>query len=103
MGSLIVSLANNFDLIIIGRAIQGFGASGIFPVASALVGDLFPLEKRGRILGLIGAVLHCLGAAFIGLILMSLPEANGFKLIFIGVSALILIMFFLSFGIKNRA
>jgi MFS family permease len=61
-GSLIVSLSHNFNVLLIGRAIQGFGASGIFPVASALVGDLFPPEKRGRILGLIGAVF---GLAFL--------------------------------------
>jgi EmrB/QacA subfamily drug resistance transporter len=61
-GSLLVSLSNNFNSLLIGRAIQGFGASGIFPVASALVGDLFPPEKRGRILGLIGAVF---GLAFL--------------------------------------
>jgi len=61
-GSLVVSMAGNFDLIMVGRAVQGLGASGIFPVASALVGDLFPLEKRGRILGLIGAVF---GIAFL--------------------------------------
>jgi MFS family permease len=61
-GSLIVSMAPDFQWIIIGRAVQGFGASGIFPVASAVVGDLFPAEKRGRILGLLGAVF---GFAFI--------------------------------------
>jgi MFS family permease len=62
IGSLIVSIAPDFTWIIIGRAVQGFGASGIFPVASAVVGDLFPPEKRGRILGLLGAVF---GFAFI--------------------------------------
>lgn len=62
VGSLIVSLSHHFNVLLIGRAIQGFGASGIFPVASALVGDLFPPEKRGRILGLIGAVF---GLAFL--------------------------------------
>lgn len=61
-GSLIVSFIHDFNWLIVGRAIQGFGASGIFPVASALVGDLFPVEKRGRILGLIGAVF---GLAFL--------------------------------------
>lgn len=61
-GSLIVSVAPDFTWIITGRAVQGFGASGIFPVASAVVGDLFPPEKRGRILGLMGAVF---GFAFI--------------------------------------
>jgi MFS family permease len=62
LGSLWVSLAHSFDSLLVGRAVQGFGASGIFPVASALVGDLFPPEKRGRILGLIGAVF---GIAFL--------------------------------------
>jgi EmrB/QacA subfamily drug resistance transporter len=62
LGSLWVSLSTNFEYLLIGRAIQGFGASGIFPVASAVVGDIFPPEKRGRILGLIGAVF---GIAFL--------------------------------------
>ncbi len=61
-GSLWVSLSDSLQSLLIGRAIQGFGASGIFPVASALVGDMFPPEKRGRILGLIGAVF---GLAFL--------------------------------------
>jgi MFS family permease len=61
-GSLIVALSHNFNILLAGRAVQGFGASGIFPVASAVVGDIFPPEKRGRALGLIGAVF---GLAFI--------------------------------------
>jgi MFS family permease len=62
LGSLIVSVSQSFNTLLIGRAIQGFGASGIFPVASAVVGDIFPPEKRGRVLGLIGAVF---GLAFL--------------------------------------
>ncbi len=62
MGSLVVSLSDNFTFLLVGRAIQGFGASGIFPVASAVIGDIFPPEKRGRMLGIIGAVF---GIAFL--------------------------------------
>lgn len=65
VGSLVVSLANQwlgFPLVLVGRAIQGFGAGGIFPVASAVIGDTFPPEKRGSALGLIGAVF---GLAFV--------------------------------------
>jgi len=62
IGSLIVALSHNFNILLAGRAVQGFGASGIFPVASAVVGDIYPPEKRGRALGLIGAVF---GIAFI--------------------------------------
>lgn len=61
-GSLIAALANDINMLLVGRAIQGFGSSGIFPVASATVGDVFPAEKRGRILGFIGMVF---GLAFI--------------------------------------
>lgn len=61
-GSLVVATAPSLGVVILGRAIQGFGAGGIFPVASAVIGDTFPPEKRGRALGLIGAVF---GIAFI--------------------------------------
>jgi MFS family permease len=56
IGSLLVAFTDNYAMLLIGRAVQGFGASGIFPVASAVIGDVFPAEKRGRMLGLIGAV-----------------------------------------------
>ncbi|MBE2237548.1 MAG: MFS transporter [Caldilineaceae bacterium] len=61
-GSAIVMLAPSFAFVIVGRAIQGLGAGGIFPVAAAVIGDTFPPEKRGSALGLIGAVF---GLAFI--------------------------------------
>ncbi len=42
--------------IIIGRVIQALGAGAIVPVSLALVGDLFPKEKRAQPLGVIGAI-----------------------------------------------
>lgn len=62
LGSLIVAIAPSFELMLVGRAVQGFGAGGIFPVASAVIGDTFPADQRGRALGLIGAVF---GMAFL--------------------------------------
>lgn len=62
LGSAIVSLSDDITVLLIGRAVQGFGASGIFPVASAVIGDIYPPEKRGQTLGMIGAVF---GIAFI--------------------------------------
>jgi EmrB/QacA subfamily drug resistance transporter len=61
-GSLVVTLAPAFGVVLLGRAIQGLGAGGIFPVASAIIGDTFPPEKRGSALGIIGAVF---GMAFV--------------------------------------
>ena len=62
IGSLLIVVAGNIDMLLLGRGIQGFGASGIFPVAAAIIGDTFPEEKRGGALGLIGAVF---GIAFL--------------------------------------
>lgn len=62
LGSLIVALSPSMTVLLIGRGVQGLAASGIFPAASAVVGDVFPLERRGRALGILGAVF---GVAFI--------------------------------------
>ncbi|MBE7467962.1 MAG: MFS transporter [Anaerolineales bacterium] len=61
VGSFMVAAAPSFTVVLIGRSIQGLGSGGIFPVASAVIGDTFPREKRGSALGLIGAVF---GVAF---------------------------------------
>jgi len=70
-----------FAILLAGRAIQGFGAGGIFPVASAVIGDTFPPEKRGGALGMIGAVF---GIAFmIGPVLGGILLAYGWQWLFV--------------------
>lgn len=61
-GSLLVAAAPVFGVVLAGRAVQALGAGGIFPVASALIADTVPLERRGRVLGLLGATF---GIAFL--------------------------------------
>lgn len=62
LGSLVIALAPAFWTVVLGRAIQGLGAGGIIPTASAVIGDELPQEQHGRALGLIGAVY---GMAFV--------------------------------------
>ncbi|MGB9633536.1 MAG: MFS transporter, partial [Chloroflexaceae bacterium] len=62
LGSLWIALAPMFWMVLIGRAIQGFSAGGVSPLASAVVGDSFPPSERGKALGLIGATV---GMAFL--------------------------------------
>ncbi len=62
VGSLAVALAPSFGFLLVARALQGLSAGGIFPVASAVIGDTWPEESQGSALGLIGAVF---GLAFI--------------------------------------
>ncbi|MBX3050977.1 MAG: MFS transporter [Caldilineaceae bacterium] len=93
IGSLAVALAPSFLLLLAGRALQGFGAGGIFPVASAVIGDTFPEEKKGSALGLIGAVF---GLAFIiGPILGGVLLIWGWQWLFfvnLPVAALVIIL-----------
>ena len=62
VGSLCIALAPGFDSLLVSRVVQGLGAGGIAPVASAVIGDVFTVERRGGIWGLIGAT-H--GMAFV--------------------------------------
>lgn len=55
-GSLFVALSGNMALLLASRLLQAIGAGGIFPVASAVIGDSWPAERRGAALGILGSV-----------------------------------------------
>ena len=76
LGSLGVVMAPSLSALIAARALQGFGSGGIFPVASAVIGDIFPRDKRGRALGLLGATF--------GLAFLVGPPIGGMVLAFAG-------------------
>ncbi len=81
LGSLLVAIAPSFAMLLVGRLIQGVSAGGIIPVASAVIGDTFPPERRGAALGLIGAVF---GIAFlIGPIIGGLLLLLGWQWLFL--------------------
>ncbi len=97
VGSLVVALSNSFEMLLTGRAIQGIGVSGIFPVVPAIIGDVVAAEKRGRALGLIGAVFGI--ASILG------PIAAGVLLYYFSWNALFIInipiaLFIVLAGIK---
>ena len=63
LGSALITFSFNIESIYLGRIIQGFGCGGLYPVANAFIGDAFPLDERGKALGLLGSVF---GIAAIG-------------------------------------
>ncbi|MCE1255465.1 MAG: MFS transporter, partial [Anaerolineae bacterium] len=96
LGSMITALSTppNYWLLLLGRGLQGLGAGGIFPVASAVIGDTFPPEKRGSALGIIGAVF---GIAFLvgpllGSLVLKLGGWNWLFFINLPIAVVILIM-----------
>lgn len=56
VGSLITAAAYDLPLVVTGRFLQGVGGGGLVPATLALVADLWPPERRGLPLGVVGAV-----------------------------------------------
>lgn len=56
IGSVITAAAYDLPTIVGGRLIQGIGGGGLIPPTLALVADLWPPEKRGLPLGIVGAM-----------------------------------------------
>ena len=57
--------------LVVARGVQGLGAGALFPIAMAVIADLFAPSERGRYQGLFGAVFglsSLLGPAIGGLI-----------------------------------
>jgi EmrB/QacA subfamily drug resistance transporter len=62
VGSALSGLSQNMGMLILFRGFQGIGAGSLFPVALAVIGDLFTPAERGKYQGLFGAVF---GVAFV--------------------------------------
>ncbi|TWD91580.1 EmrB/QacA subfamily drug resistance transporter [Neobacillus bataviensis] len=48
-GSILCGMANSMVMLIVFRGIQGLGAGGMVPLSMIIVGDLFTIERRGKI------------------------------------------------------
>ncbi|WP_155286266.1 MDR family MFS transporter [Lacticaseibacillus zhaodongensis] len=55
LGSLLSGLSQSMLELIIFRAIQGIGAGAIMPVTFTIIADMYPIEKRARVLGFNGS------------------------------------------------
>lgn len=56
LGSALSGLSGSMEQLILFRGIQGLGAGALFPIALAVIGDLFTPAERGKYQGLFGAV-----------------------------------------------
>lgn len=56
LGSLLVALSFTFEMFLVSRFIQAIGGGGIFVLASAYIIKMFPKEKQGQSLGMVGGM-----------------------------------------------
>jgi len=98
-GSLLCGMARTPQLLTVSRVVQGCGASMLMACSPALIVDVFPVQERGKVLGMMGAVVAAgltTGPAVGGIIL----EYFSWRFIFyinipIGIAAVIGGMFVL--------
>src|SRR5699024_6325651 len=57
VGTLVCAIAPSFSLLLVGRVLQGAGAGIMMPLLQTIMFLLFPLEQRGRAMGLFGLVI----------------------------------------------
>ncbi len=56
IGSAVTAVSVELPVLVGGRVLQGIGGGGLVPATLALVADLWPPERRGTPLGVVGAV-----------------------------------------------
>ena len=90
-GMLISGLAPNMAAVIVGRAIQGFGAGATSAVVYAAIARAYPAETTPRMIALVSSawvVPGLIGPALAG----TVADAVGWRWVFLAVVPLVLIM-----------
>lgn len=97
-GCLIASLAPHFEVLLVARVIQAVGTGLLLPLMFNTILLIFPAEKRGAAMGIIGLVVMCapaVGPTISGLLIQTLGWhwIFGFSFLFLVVALLCGIFF----------
>lgn len=96
IGLFLCSVAPNFGVLLIGRMIQAIGAGIILPLLMTIVMFVFPAEKRGSMMGMIGLAMifaPALGPTLAGFII----DYTSWRWLFIGLIPFVVIVIVLAF------
>lgn len=94
LGTILAALAPNFSILLIGRIIQALGTGIILPLMMNIILLIFPIHKRGAVMGLMGLVITtapAIGPAIAGLIVDSFDWPYIFWISLLFYAALIII------------
>lgn len=58
IGTAVGGFATDYTMLIAGRMVQAVGAGIVMPLLTVVVLNLFPMERRGRAMGLIGLAMN---------------------------------------------
>lgn len=87
LGALLAAISPSFGMLMVGRLVQAAGTGILIPVMTSVLLIIFPIHKRGIVMGIMGLVITlgpALGPTLSGLIISSLswPYIFWFSAIF---------------------
>lgn len=94
-GSIICAAAPTFSVLLSGRMIQAAGAGIIMPLMMSVVLAIFPVEKRGSAMGLLGLAIifaPAIGPTLSGFVI----QYHSWRWLFIGLIPLVIIVILLA-------
>ncbi|MGE8035605.1 DHA2 family efflux MFS transporter permease subunit [Lysinibacillus sp. NPDC093692] len=95
VGSIFCAVAPNFTTLLIGRMIQAVGAGIIMPLLMSIVMFIFPPEKRGSMMGLIGLAMifaPAIAPTLAGFVI----DYYSWRWLFIGIIPFVVIVIFMA-------
>ncbi|MFJ7978932.1 DHA2 family efflux MFS transporter permease subunit [Lysinibacillus xylanilyticus] len=95
LGSIFCAVAPNFATLLIGRMIQAIGAGIIMPLLMSIVMVIFPPEKRGSMMGLIGLAIifaPAIAPTLAGFVI----DYYSWRWLFIGIIPFVVIVIFMA-------
>lgn len=95
IGSILCAVAPSFAILLTGRMIQAVGAGIILPLLMSVVMVVFPVEKRGSMMGLIGLAI-IFAPAIAPTLAGFIVEYYSWRWLFIGLIPLIVIVILLA-------
>lgn len=92
IGALLAAAAPSFSILLIGRLVQAVGTGIFLPLMFSVVLMIFPMNKRGAVMGIVGLVITAgpaLGPTISGLII----SASSWNFIFVVMIVLNIILY----------
>ena len=106
VGSTLCGFSHSMVMLILFRALQGFGAGGVQPISATILGDIYSPTERAHVQGLVSSVFGV--AAILGPSLGAfLVQQVSWQLVFwvnlpIGIAAIAMVAAFLQESVEHR-
>ena len=101
MGSLVAALAPSFPFLLMGRVIQAMATGIVMPMVFTLILLIFPREKRGSAMGIVGLIISfapAIGPSLSGV----LVDSVGWRIMFAIVATLAMaVVIFAAISLEN--